>query len=313
VPYQPDIHIDQFLTTLSLAQSNQMYSGDTIFPSVNVDKPSDLYPIYGTEALKLYDDVRRPGANALEVMQTLTKGSYFAEGHALKTKVPYEQKRDADNPLNPEIDATVFVTEAQRNQREFAQMAVAGDTTQIPNNLALSGTTLWSDYTYSVPLVNIRTGRTSVRQAIHREPTDICVAYDAGLVLADHPSLKDLMKYTDPNMIGQAQMPMLLRGLQVSVSGADKDTSAYGAPTPAYAPVFSKGALIHYRNPNVGLRMITFGVTLQVPDPATGGRGQQIRKWEDEAALVTWIQSQDNYTVKILSPTGAYLFLPCIA
>lgn len=313
MPYQPDVHIDQFLTSLSLAYSNIMYAGDSVFPSLNVDKASDLYPIYGTEQFKVYDDIRRPGTDALEVMQTLTRGSYFGEGHALKTKVPYEQKRDADNPLNPEIDATIFVTEAQRNQREIAQMAVAGDSTQITNNSALSGTTLWSDYTNSTPLVNIRTARSTVRAAIHREATDIVVAYDVGLTLADHPSLKDLMKYTDPNMIGQAQMPMMLRGLTVAVSGADKDTTAYGSPTPSFSPIFSKAALVHYRNPNIGLRMITFGVTFEIPDPATGGRGQQIRKWEDEGKLVTWIQSQDNYAVKILSPTGAYLFSPAIA
>jgi hypothetical protein len=314
MPYLPDLHIDQFLTTISVAYTNQMLVGDDVFPVVPVDKLSDVYAIYGQESFKAYEDTRAPGTDALEVTYTLTRGTYLAAEHTLRTKVPDQYNRQADNPpLDPLVDATWQLTETVTNQREFRQMNVAADPTQVTQNVALSGTSLWSDYTNSTPLTNIRTARSVVRAGIHREATDFLLAYDAALTLVDHPSIKDELKYTDPNSLQTPGLPATIRGLTTHISGADKDTAAYLSGTTNFMPVFSKAGLVYYRNPNLGLRSMTFGVTFDAPDQTTGARGMQIRRWYDEWKQATWVQGSRTYVVKIIAPLGGYLFAPCIA
>jgi len=311
--YSSDIHIDQFLTSLSLSYSNDTLVGDTVFPPMPVNALSDTYVIYGQEAFKVYDDVRRPGADAAEIRQSLSRGMFLAQEHALKELVPDADKRHADAPLDAEMDATLFLTETVRNQREFFQLGIAGDATQITQNVALSGTTLWSDYTNSTPLTNIRTGRAAVRSGVHRPANRMLVSYDAAVTLADHPSIKDLIKYTDPNNISEDGLPTTIRGLTVDVAVSDKDTSGIGTASPTFVPAFGKACLIYYRNPNPGLRSLTLGVTLEAPDQTTMARGFNTRKWFDDAKKGTWVETADTYAVKILAPLAGYLISPVVA
>lgn len=307
MPYLTDVHIDQFLTGISFAYTNSMLIGDQIFPPFNVDHRSDVYVIYGTESFKKYEDTRRPGTDAIQIKQTLSRGQYLADEHAVKDIVPDAEKVEADSPLSPEIDRTVFLTDTERNQREFKQLAVASDPTIVTANTPLSGTAMWDDYTNSVPLTNIRTGRSAVRAAIHKEATDIAFAYDASLITADHPSIKDLIKFTDPSNLSSGGLPTTIRGLTTHISGADEDTAGMLAAA-TFSPAFSKAVLIYFKNPNRGLRTITFGLTLECPDQTTGARGIQVRKWVDQEKKGTWIEVSDTYVPKVIAPLGAYLF-----
>lgn len=306
MPYQYDVHIDQFLTDISIAYSNEMLIGDQIFPPFNADKRSDVYAIYGTESFKRYQDVRRPGTDAMQIRYTISRGQYLADEHALKDIVPDAEKAEADNPLNPEVDRTVILTEAERNQREFNQLTVAASATQLTQNTTLTGGSQWDTYATSTPLTNIRTGRQLVRLGVHREATDIALAYNTSLVLADHPSIKDLIKYTDSNNIGSGGLPTTIRGLTVHVSGADVDNAPVGVATPNFSAFFQKEALIYFRNPNLGLKVVTLGLTLEAPDQTTGAKGLQVRKWVDLDKKGTWIEVSDTYVVKVIAPLGAY-------
>lgn len=313
MPYMVDLHVDQLLTDISFAQTNDMLVGDDVLTPKNVDKRSDLYAIYGTESFKRYDDTRRPGTDAIQVRQTVSRGNFLAEEHAEKDIVPDADKAEADDPYDPEIDTTVFLTDLQQNQREFKQLAVISDPTQVTQNATLSGTAQWSDYVNSVPLTNLRTARSAVRAGVHKEATDILFSYDASLVLADHPSIKDLIKFTDETNISSAGLPNTLRGLTVHISGADVDNAAVGVAAPSFAPAFSKAALVYFRNPNLGKKTITFGLTFEAPDQTTGTRGISVRKWIDEGKKGTWVEVADTYVPKIIAPLGGYLYLAAIA
>jgi hypothetical protein len=205
-----------------------------------------------------------------------------------------------------------MLTETVANQREFRQMNTASDPTQVTQNVALSGTSLWSDYVNSTPLTNIRTARSTVRAGIHREATDFLLAYDVALTLVDHPSIKDELKYTDPNSLQTPGLPATIRGLTTHISGADKDTAAYLSGTTSFTPAFYKAGLVYYSNPNLGLRSLTFGMTFDAPDQTTGARGMQIRRWYDDGKQSTYVQGSRTYVVKVIAPLGGYLFSPCI-
>jgi hypothetical protein len=314
VPYTTDVHIDQWLTSFSVAYTNAMLVGDEVFPPFPVDKISDVYAVYGQESFKVYEDTRAPGTSAAEFRYSLTKAPYLAQEHAQKMIVPDQNVRTADNPpIDPLIDATWVLTETVSNQREYRQMNTASDPTQVTQNAALSGTSLWTDYTNSTPLTNIRTARSAVRSGVHREATDILLSYDVALALVDHPSVKDELKYTDPNSLQTPGLPTTIRGLTTHISGADKDTSGYLSGTTSFTPALYKSALIYYRNPNLGLRSLTFGVTFDAPDQTTGVRGMQIRRWFDDDKKSTWIEGSRTYQVKVIAPLGAFLYSPAVA
>lgn len=312
MPFVADVHIDQVLTSLSIAITQGAMVGNKVLPSVEVEKRSNMWFIYGKEYFKKRDDIQRPGATAIEITYSLSKGSYNAERHAQRHLVTDAEKNTADNPLNPAVDATEFLTTSVMNNREIRQLTMSTDPAQVTNNTVLSGTSLWSDYTNSTPLTNLRTAKTTIRNAIVREANYLTMYFDVAQVLADHPSIKDLIKYTDPNNISTSGLPNMVRGLMVNVSGAMIDTSNEGQAS-TFASIFGKNALVHYTNASPGLKSISFGYTFEAPDDTTGTRGFAVRRYRDEEKIGEWVEVGTTYDLQLVAATGGFLFAPAIA
>lgn len=306
MPYAQDVHIDQALTTLSIAYTNDGYVGDSILPAIPVDNRSDRYFIYGKEAFTARDDLVRPGAVAPEWQRTLSQDMYSAERHAQRQLVTDDERHESDAPLDPDIDTTEFLTEAVVNNREFAILSLVTNPAQVTQNLALSGTSQWSDYTNSVPLSNIKTAKTTVRNGVLKPANMMSISYDGALTLADHPSIKQLIVYTDPNNISDSGLPRIVRGLTINEAGAFQNTANDGQ-TPTLVTAFGHNVLIHYTSPSPGRKTISFGYTMEAPDATSGVRGFATLRYRIDERHGDMIEVGTTYALKIVATLGAYL------
>lgn len=314
MPYVTDVHVDQALTTISIAYENEGLIADTVLPPAPVDKLSDLYFVYGRESFKKYGTRTRPGDPAPEFVWSLSRSTYSAERYALRAIVVDTIRQQADQPLNMDVDTTEQLTNALQNQREFDVLSTVTNPANGMQNQTQSGTTQWSDYTNSTPLADIRAAKTAVRLGVLKEASDFTTSYDVGQVLADHPSIKELIKFTDPNNLQSSGLPNVIRGLKVNISAAFEDTSNVGQPGTlgpggTMVNAFGDNALIHYTAPNPGLKTISFGFRLEAPDPTTGMRGFSTMRYRDEHRHGDWIEVATTYTNKILAPLAAFLYI----
>lgn len=307
MPYAQDVHVDQFLTTLSIAYRNDGYVGDQVLPSVPVEKRSGLYPIYGKEHLRQRDDLVRPGSVAPEWERTISRDQYICERHAQRQFVSDDERQESDQPLNPDMDTTEFLTEAVVNNREYAIVSFVTDPTVVTQTVALSGTTQWSDYTNSVPLTNLRTAKSAVRLGVFREANTFTLSYDSSLVLADHPSTKEMLKFTDPNLISSSGLPRIIRGLRVVEAGAFIDT-AHDGQAATISTAFGKNALVHYTNPSPGLKTISFGYVFEAPDATSRVRGIATLRYPILERHGDMLEVSTTYGMKLVAPLGGYLF-----
>jgi hypothetical protein len=306
------IHIDVFLTDVSLAYRNGTYVGDQVYPQVNVDKRSAKWPVYGRENLRRRENRRGKTGFAAEVGMSLSSDAYVAEEHCLRTLVSREDIQLADDPVNPEMDATEFLADQVLLGYEYDVAARATSTAVVTSNSTLAGTTQWSDYTNSTPLTNIRDARITVRQNVLMAPTHILLPYEVALVLADHPSIKDLIKYTDPNALTESGLPPTLRGLRVIEASAIQDAAAEGQTFSA-GTVWGKTALIFVRQPSPGLKRPSFGYSFVAPDVESGVRGLSTRRYEEPGRKGLWVESAMTYAIKEVAVGGAYLYAGAIA
>lgn len=312
MPFTSQVHIDQALTEISVAYEQDELVGHRIFPTAPVDVRSDRYFIYDRSPFKKMDDLVRPGSVAPEWERVLSTDSYNAERHAQRTLVTDAEKRLSDRPLAPEADAAEFVTQRVQNAREFRQLGVASDPTQVTQNVALSGTSQWSDYTNSTPLVVLKNAKIAVRLGAFKRANMFTVAYEVAQTLADHPSIKDLIKYTDPNNISDTGLPNMIRGLLVNEAAAFIDTANEGQ-APVAASAFGKNALVHFTSPRIGLKMITFGLTFEAPDDTTGARGFAAMTYREENKHGDYVEVSNTYDLKVVAPLAGYLVQTAIA
>lgn len=329
MPAQAQIHIDQALTNLSVMYRNQTYVADRVLPILPVSKRSDKYFVYRKEdflspssagATGVLASLRRPGTEAAEIDYGLSAQNYYAEEYAYRGFVADAEIAAADNPLQPDMDQTIQLTERLLLDNEVAVAGMVGKRANYPSSnkaaLTTGGTgTSWASYSSSnsAPFTDIKNGKLAVIKGIAREPNTFLLSVDAARTLADHPNVKDLVKYVHQDALTISGLPKVLRGLNVIEGATQKNTAAEGA---AYsggnlwqADDGTAMALIFYRPETPSLRMVSLGYTFAAPDDATGARGIAVRRWREEKRKGTMIEAAFLRDWKFIAVDGSGLAL----
>ena len=191
-PTAQQSHIDRALTNVSIAYSNAEYIWDQIFPQVAVAKQTNKFFTFPKAAW--YRDetaVRAPGARARRADYTLSTDSYVCVEKALAKQVPDEVIKNSDDPLQPLVRATQYVTDQIFKSIEKDVIDLVFST-----GWASSATPspLWSDDA-SDPLTDIETGMYTIAAAIGREPNVAVIGRGLWRYLKNHPDIIDRLKY----------------------------------------------------------------------------------------------------------------------
>lgn len=303
------VHIDAALSNLSVKYTNHNLIGEEVAKVLMVAKESDKYYTYGKQSFKRIPTHRIDGAEANEIHQKYTNEPYSCQEHALRDIVTDKIRQNADQPLNPELDATELTTDLilleLENEVQTAMRTSANYTNS--NTTTLSSTTQWSDYVNSVPLTNIKDAKASVRKLIGKEANCIILSGDVAETLSLHPDIKELRKYTDSNLLTDAGLPPKILGLKVIEGKATEDV-AYSGLTASMSYLWGKDAIVCYI-PEGGIqqKMIAPWITIRVK----GYRNT--RKWREEKRKGDMVEVCDDFVVKEVADEAAYLIVDAIA
>lgn len=321
------VHIDTALTNVSVMYRNPFYLADRVLPILPVVKRSDKYFIYKKEdflppALKDAQSrplsLRAPGAVAAEIDFSMSNTNYQCEEYAYRGIVTDAEAAYADSPLQPYVDQTIQITERLLIDNEVAVANLVGTRANYnsANKVALTtgGTgTSWAQYasTNSLPFNDIKNGKLAVIKGVLREANRMLINVSAARTLADHPNVKDLVKYTHPESLTMSGLPKIVRGLEVLEASQQVNSAAEGASYSGgnlwVADDGSDMALIYYATDAPGLRTVSFGFTFEAPDDTTGARGIAIRRWREDARKGEMVEGAFNRTWKLIAVDGSNL------
>lgn len=300
------LHIDRLLTNYSLRYSNAAFVNEQLFPEVKVEKESDLYAKYGLEMFNVYESRRANGGRSNEVDWTVTNDRYAAEQHSLSDIVTDRERDNADQPITVDIDTVEFLQDALDLTKEYNAAQIARNAANYVdgNTQALSGTSQWSDYTNSKPLTDIKTLQTDIFRASRKMPNIIVIPTEVALVLALHPQILDLRKYTDPNLLTTTGLPPYLQGMKVVEAGAGYNTANPGQDA-QLADVWGKDIIAAYSDPKPKLKALTYGMTFRV--------NKYTRKWRDDEREGFKVEQNDIYDLKPVATGCGFLLQNVIA
>lgn len=308
------VHLDQFLTNVSIAYQNANFYGRQLFPIVPVARQTNKYPVFGKERFKLYDDSRRPGAEALERPGwRLSNDFYYCDGHAQKEALPDELKANSDVP-DIEIQTVEDLTDAIWLRHENAAFnAIFGAGSSVPNT-TLSGTSQWSDYTNSDPISAVEAQKATLFQNVAKLPNTLLVGYQVFIQLRNHPKIVDRFKYTAPAG-GILQPDQLKAAFDVEnfwVAGALKDTTNIGQ-SPSLNFVWGKNALLCYVPPQPGRRTVALGYTFAWVYDGGQNQGFLVKRYREEKRTADFIEVQIYYDTKVVVPSAGYGWINAVA
>lgn len=303
---QQSVVVDPALSNVSIKYMNDTFIADQIFPMVKTTKQTGKYYVYDKSNLRINSTTRAAGVGANEVDFGLSTSSFSCDDHALKEFVSDEVADQADAALNPLVDATENVTEMLLLDRENKLATILGDTSQITNNVTLSGTSQWSDYSNSDPIGDVRTARTSVHQNTFKKPNTLIMSKPVFDQLIEHPQIIERIKYSQLGVVTKELLARVFQVEQILVGEAGQNT-AHEGQTDVLAYVWGKNAIVAFIAPQIRLKQITLGYTFTYSQ-------RIVKRWRDEDREGTYVRvGNDNYTQVVVSVGAGYLIKNAIA
>jgi hypothetical protein len=215
-PTISDVHVNVPLTnlTLSYEQMDDAFVADKVFPILPVPQRSDVYYKYNRGDFTRNTMQKRAAGteSAGGGYRMDNTGTYMADVWSLHKDVPDQIRANADAMLSLDMDATRYLTQQARLNREIQWASAffsagkwtvqvsgvaSGETAGGPNSLPYAnGATLrqWND-AGSTPIQDIRNMKQVVQLAGLYRANKIVFSRPLFDALCDHPDLVDRLKY----------------------------------------------------------------------------------------------------------------------
>jgi len=338
-PSVNSVHLNAVLTNISVAfiQDASNFIANQVFPVVPVDKKSDVYYVYNQndwfrdEAQLRADSTPSAGSG-----YNLSRTAYTCDVYAFHKDIGDQTRANADQPLNPDMEATQFVTQRlllrqeQQWMADFFTPTLTGTryTGGSAGATSVWGTTLaginlsegsitpatefiqWSDYTNGLPIVNIETAKYQILSQTGFEPNVLVLGYNVWQKLRNHPTVIDRYKYTSAGAYVTEQILAELFEIdRVVVSRAVYSTTNEGNSTPAYAMSAGNNALLCYVAPNPGLLTPSAGYIFTWTGISEGlGTTIAVSKFRMQELLSDRVEGQIAFADQIVAPQMGYFF-----
>lgn len=315
-PTTSDVHVDAILTNMSIAymQDADHFVAGKVFPTVPVQKQSDLYYTY-TQADFFRDavELRTDGTESAGTGYGLSTDSYSALVYALHKDIGDQVRANSDAPLSPDQDATRFLTQ-QMLLRQEVDWASKYFTTSVWGTDS-TPSTLWSAASGSDPIGDVQTGINTVLTNTGYKPNTMVMSYAVFSILKNHADIIDRYKYTSSASITEELLASVLGVDRVLVMGGIKNSADEGASA-SYAQIGDKDACLLYVAPNAGIMAPSAGYNFSWTGLAqSGGIGTNtaISRFRMEHLRADRIEIESAWSYKVVSSALGYFFSNCVA
>jgi hypothetical protein len=292
-----NVHIDKILTQISIAWPNNGFVGEALFPTVQVQKQSDIYYVYGRESwLPERGDERAPGSEANEIpgMQVATQ-PYYAKEHALQIAVTDEERENADSPLSPDRDATELVTSKIMLGRELIirNLAVTAANYASGSSTTISGVARWDtgDVT-SHPIKDIKTGIYATYAKLFLRVNVGVVPFQVMAALEDHTDFLNRIQYSERAIFTPELMSALFGITNWVVPGLGYNSAANYGAAETIGYLWGDDVILAYVPDRPGLKTPAYGYEFRWGP-------QFVDRWREEKRVSDLLRIRRRYDIKM--------------
>lgn len=312
-PTSNDVHVDAVLSNVSVAfmQEANNFVASRVFPTVPVSKQSDLYYTY-TQA-DFFRDTAEVRADATESAGSgygLSTSTYSALPYALHKDIGDQVRANSDNPLNPDMDATRYLTQ-QIMLRQEIDWASNFFASSIWGTDVTPGT-LWSA-SGSDPIGDVQTGINTILTNTGYTPNTLVMSYAVFSELKNHSDIVDRFKYTSSESVTADLLARVLGVDRVLVMRGIKNTAAEGASA-SFSQIGDKDALLCYSAPSAGLMAPTAGYNFTWTGVGGGlGTSTAVSRFRMDHLRADRIEIQSAWDFKVVGSALGYFFENVVA
>jgi hypothetical protein len=315
-PTTSDVHIDRPLTDMSIAymQARANFVGTNAFGGpIGVEKKSDKYYKYQKDSF-LRDEMRlrAPASESQGSGYGVSTDNYSCEVYSLHKDIADEERKNSDSPLDPDADATEFLTQKAMLNLEISWASAFFATGKWATDFTPG--VLWSTPATSDPIQDVHNGRKIVLSTTGLEPNTLILGYEVYNILREHPDFIDRIKYTTSLALSVEIMARLFDLDRVLICKSIKATAEEGAASQTYGFVHGKHALLAHVKPMPNVRSITAGGTFMWKGISQGfGENVAMSRFRMDQLKADRIEIEVAYAHKVIASDLGYFFNGAVA
>ena len=318
-PFSRDVHINTLLTDRVEAYNNlpDSYIADHIFPMKSVAKQFGRFAYYD-KSIAFRDDVaiRAPSAVAEETGWGTNFKDYRCDNYALRHPITAEDMENSSAPFDLFRDASLFLDAKHylKRDRLFAQDHFIKSAWGSSVRTTLSGSSQWSDYTNSDPMIAVDDGKDAVQGLTARDPNIFVISRPVWTKLKHHPKFLQEIRYTQRGIV---TMDIMADMLDVDMTLVGKtiyasNPAALDEDDVTYSRVWGNHALLVHRSPSQMMFDNTAGYTVYW-SPIGPNAMHVVRTYEYTDRIVQWVEVLGWYQQLVLDNDLGYFWENAIA
>lgn len=318
-PTAGDVHVNAPLTSISIAflQDQSSFVARKVFPVVPVSKQSDRYYVYDKKQWFRSDaKPRAPGSESAGSGFTVDNTpTYYAGVRAVHKDVDDQIRANADAAINPDRDATEFVTRDLMLEQELdwaSKYFSTGIWTGSTTGTDVTPGVLWSA-TNSTPIEDMRAEIRAVQKKTGFKANTAVLAPDVWDIVQDHPDFLERIKFTQRAIVTVDLLAGVLGLDNVYIAEAIADAAEEGAAEDLDF-VFSKSLLLAYSAPRPSLLHPSAGYTFAWSGLfGANAAGMRISRFRMEHLKSDRVEGEAAYDHKLVAPECGAFMLNVIA
>ncbi len=275
-----DVHVDQPLSNFSIGYMPSGLVAERIAKPMRVNKESDKYYVWDrASAFRVKANgrysLRADKSEAKEIDFGLGTATYSAEEYALKILVSDREKDNSDSILRLRESKLRRLQNILMLEQEIRIASLLTTNANWDANNVSSPSVKWDAASSVVIEKNIDTGKEAVRRAIGVEPNTIIIPAAVAKVMKRDSSIRELIKYTQNNLLVNGDLPPTLFNMNVVIPGAIYTSSKEGSTAATYSDVYGDDVVLLY---------VSDQASMDTPDAIKifRSRDWEVRSWRVE-------------------------------
>jgi len=327
LPTLGDVHVNRPLTNMSVGfvQDMKDFVAGQAFPQIPVNNKSDLYFKYNRgDFFRNTMQLRAPGSPAAAGGYKLTTATYTTNVWALKKIIDDQIRANSDAPLQPDRDATFYLTQQALVNRDVNWMTAYFAPTLWGTDIAGAATSGAAQAIYwnssgSTPLDDVLTGQLTIKQNTGYWPNTLVLSAYVYLKLLTNAQIIDRLKYGQtapgPVTVSTSDLEALFKVKRVLVASGIQTSSAESEvvdsdTTPdTFSFLAGKHALLCYAADSPTIFAPSAGYTFNWTG-LTGATaaGMRIKKYRWEIDASDHVEIESAYSFGLVSTAMGYFF-----
>lgn len=303
MPLPEQVHVNRPLSNLLVTRVVTGFAIPSLFPTLVVEKESDVYFRFAPEPLITPPRTQRGVTSTYnEIEYSVTTDTYTIEEYGLEHAVDDRVRENADDPLRPIENAAKILQDLlllDLELRGYQTLMTSGIPSATP-------AVRWNQANATI-VQDIKTAKAIIRQNCGIDPNTIVIPAAVWDVISERPEIYQRIPANQPKALTKDMFATLVEIPNVIIAGAVQNSAKEGLAA-SISEIWGSNVVLAFVTNEPAIERPTFGYTF-----VKRNANWVVEQYREEKRRSTIVRVRREYAIRVVMPQAGYLLTNVLA